>query len=230
MKNRFLPRILIILSLCVVSYIPTFAETHYKPHISIGAHGGVTMSQMSFSPSVPQTWPLGATLGVQARYAEEKLCGVLAEINFVQRGWKETFKHDESLTYSRTLNYFCLPILTHINFGSNRFRCFVNLGPEFSYMISDNISSNFDYTNPGSDFPANRRKNQMSMKVKNKFDYGITAGLGCEFWIKPRQSVYLEGRYYFGLGNIYSASKADEFGASRCMDISVTLGYNFRLK
>ncbi len=230
MKNKLLTVLITLLSFSPSINQNALAETHYKPHISIGGHGGVTLSQMSFSPSITQSWPVGLTFGAQARYAEEKLCGVIAELNFTQRGWKETFKHDATLTYARTLNYVSLPIMTHINFGTDRVRFFVNLGPEFSYMIGDNISSNFDYVNPGADFPANRRKNQMSMKVKNKFDYGITAGLGCEFWVKPRQSVYIEGRYYFGLGNIYPASKADEFSASRCTNISVSLGYNFRLK
>ena len=230
MKIKTIKGFLSVFALCGGIVLPCRAESHYKPHIAVGGHGGITLSQMSFSPSVPQTWPMGVNFGVQARYAEEKLCGVVAELNFVQRGWKETFKHDESLTYSRTLNYISLPIMTHINFGGDRVRCIINLGPEFSYMLGDAISANFDYANPGPNFPANRRRNQMTMQVKNKFDYGITAGIGCEFWIRPRQSVYIEGRYYFGLGNIYPASKSDEFSASRCMNISVNLGYNFRLK
>lgn len=205
-------------------------ETHYRSHISVGGHGGVSLSQMSFSPSVPQNWPVGITFGGQIRYAEEKLCGILAELNFVQRGWSENFKNQPELQYTRTLNYITLPIMTHINFGSDRCRVIVNLGPEFSFMLGDAISSNFDYENPGSLIPSTRRKNQMKMAIKNKFDYGITAGLGCEYWVKPRHSVYIEGRFYYGLGNIFPSSKADEFGASRCMNISVTLGYNFRLK
>lgn len=210
--------------------IPASAETHYRPHITVGVHGGVAVSQMSFSPSIPQKWPVGAIVGVQARYAEEKLFGIIAELNLVQRGWKETFKNDPSLQYSRTLNYISLPIMTHINFGSDRVRGFVNLGPEFSYMAGQTISSNFDYVNPGDLIPKTRRYHQMSMDVKNRFDYGITACLGCEMWVRPRNSVYIEARFYYGLGNIFPASKSDEFSASRCMNICATVGYNFRLK
>lgn len=206
------------------------AETHYRPHISVGAHGGLALSRMSFAPEVPQAWQMGPLVGLQVRYAEEKLVGVMAEINFVNRGWKETFEDNPELTYSRTLSYVTLPIMTHVNFGSPRAKCFFNLGPELGFMISNGIKSNFDYAEASKLLPATRRVNQMSMEIKNRFDYGITAGVGAEFYLTPRNSVYLEGRFYFGLGNIFPATKSDEFSASRTMSISVTMGYNFRLK
>lgn len=216
--------------IAIACCLATHAETHYRPHISVGVHGGMALSRMSFSPEVPQTWQPGMIGGVQIRYAEEKLVGVLAELNFVNRGWKETFEENPELKYSRTLSYITLPIMTHINFGSPRMKCFFNLGPEFGFMISNRISSNFDYKNPRPLLPSTRRYNQMSMDIKNRFDYGITAGLGGEFYLSPRNSIYLEGRFYYGLGNIYPSSKSDEFSASRTMSITVSVGYNFRLK
>ncbi len=208
------------------------AQTHYKPHLSVGFKGGMTMSEMSFSPSVKQSFNNGTTGAVTFRYTEEKLFGLIAEIGWAQRGWKEKFE-DSPCQYSRSLTYLKLPLLTHIYFGSPRFKCFVNLGPEFDFMISENISSNFDYRDPlkAEGFPSEARMTQqMAMDIKNKFDYGITGGVGIEFYLTPRNSVTLEGRYYFGLGNIFPAAKADTFSASRNTSIEITLGYNFRLK
>lgn len=212
--------------------ITASAETHYKPHISIGGRAGMSMGRMSFTPSVKQSWLNGSAGALTFRYTEEKLFGIIGELGWTQRGWKENFE-GEPFSYSRTLTYLQLPIMTHIYFGSRRFKCFVNLGPEFSYMIADNISADFDYRNPSSveGFPVkNRMTDQMSMDIKNKFDYGITAGIGLEYYVRPRHSVTLEGRFYYGLGNIYSATKADVFSASRSMSIEVTLGYNFRIR
>ena len=31
-------------------------QTHYKPHLSVGFKAGMTMSEMSFSPSVPDLY------------------------------------------------------------------------------------------------------------------------------------------------------------------------------
>lgn len=212
------------------------AETHYKAHVSVGAHGGMALSRVSFSPSVPQRWASGATAGVSVRYAEEKLVGIVAELNLTQRGWSENYDVNEvksPLRYTRTASYLALPVMTHINFGSSRCRAFFNLGPEIAYMLSQSTSANYDYTNPtaAAGWPDRERMTQqLTMPIHNRFDYGICAGAGVEYWVAPRHSIYLEGRFYYGLGNIYPAAKADVFSASRNMTIAVTLGYNFRIK
>lgn len=225
-------RNLIILALSALFSLAAHGEAHYKPHISVGVHGGMDLGRISFSPSVEQNWAPGITGGLSVRYAEEKLVGILAEVNLMQGGWKELFENSP-LSYERKLTYLSLPIMTHIYFGPPRFKCFFNLGPQIGYMIGEKINSNFDYLNPTSspDWDNEpRMTEQMGMKVKTKFDYGICAGFGCEFWLQPRHSIYVEGRFYYGLGNIFSATKADTFSASRNMTIAVTLGYNFRLR
>lgn len=212
---------------------PIFAQTEvrYRSHVTVGGHAGMTMSQMSFSPTITQKWHQGMQMGVSVRYQEEKIFGLIGELNFVQRGWNEDFRNNPELSYKRTLNYITLPILTHICFGGKRFKGFVNLGPEFAYMLGDNISANFDYNNPTeAGIPANRQTEQLWSDVTGHFDYGITAGLGAEFWVKPRHSITFEVRFYYGLGNIFPSARADTFSASRTMSLGATFGYNFRLK
>lgn len=207
------------------------AETHYQPRISIGARAGASMSTMTFSPTVKDGWMWGSTGAFTFRYTEEKLFGLVAELGWVQRGWTEDFE-GAPFEYTRTLTYMQLPVMTHIYFGSKRFKAFINLGPQVSYLLADNISANFDYRHPASvaDFPSrNRQTEQMAMAVSNKFDYGICGSLGGEFYVRPRHSVLLEARYYFGLGNIFPSKKADTFDASRSMTVEFTLGYFFRL-
>lgn len=223
----------ILAAIAAVMLFPAIsqAETHYKPHIAIGARGGISMSQISFSPSVKQSWNMGSTGAITIRYTEEKIFGLIAELGWVQRGWKENYELNP-FSYNRTLTYINLPVLTHIYFGSRRFKGFVNLGPQVSYMIGDKISADFDYENIATvpNYPANRRYEQLNMPIKSKFDYGICASLGMEFYVQPRHSLVLEARYYYGLGNIFSAKKADVFSASRPMSLEITVGYNFRLR
>lgn len=211
--------------------LPGKADTHYKPHMWIGGHAGATMSQMSFSPGVKQSMTQGLTMGAAFTYAEERHVGLRAEINMVQRGWKENYE-ELPLEYSRHFTYVSLPIMTHIFFGGRKAKFFANLGPEISYMIGKSISSNFDYTDISTvpDYPLPRRTEQLTMDIKNKIDYGITAGIGGEFRINRRHAIQLEARYYFGIGNVFPSKRTDVFHASRCMDIAVTLGYMFRLK
>lgn len=222
--------------LTLVAAVGATAQTHYNSHIWLGARGGVTLSRMDISPSITQTMKTGTTGAVTFRYAEEKLFGLVAELGFVQRGWKEQFNTPEEtspLQYSRTLTYVNLPVMTQIIFGTNRFKGFVNLGPEVSYLVSEGTTANFDYRNPtaAEGWPKRPRQYEhLAMAVHNKFDYGITGGAGIEVYVAPRHSLTLEARYYFGLGNIFHSSKADVYSASRCTSIEVTLGYNFRLK
>lgn len=226
---RRLLALIVIFAACVAGAL---AETHYKPHISVGGRAGATLSQMSFSPSVKQKWATGTTGAVTFRYTEEKLFGLIAELGWVQRGWAEDFELSP-LRYSRSLTYIQLPVLTHIYFGTDRFRAFFNLGPQIDFLIGQHISANFDYHKPLEDprFPSRKRQTeQLWADATNHFDYGICASAGMEFYIHPRHSILLEGRFYYGLGNIFPSSKADTFGASRCMSIELTLGYNFRLR
>jgi len=213
--------------------MPLKAQTLYKPHFHIGGHAGISMSQQSFNPSIEQKFKQGITMGVAAMWAEERHVGIRAELNFTQRGWKEDFTETPQFSYSHTLTYIEMPIMTHIFFGGRKVKGFFNLGPQLCYMIGDKTDANFD---TGSislipDFPVqNRTVEQMSMPVTTRFDYGICGGAGIEFIIKRKHSITLEGRYYYGLGNIFPSSKKDYFNASRGNAITVTLGYMFRLK
>ena len=59
------------------------------------------------------------------------------------------------------------------------------------------------------------------MPVSRKFDYGIQAGLGYEFKFGRKVSLQLQGRYYYGLANIWPDSKADEFEQSSNQSIQI---------
>lgn len=207
------------------------AQTHYSSNVAVGLRGGAEMSYVFFSPSVPQSWPVGGTAGVMVRYIEENHFGLIAEINWTQRGWSEDFE-GAPYRYRRTLNYLEIPVLAHIYFG-RRGRFFINAGPEVSYMFSESTSANFDpsdmATLPG--FPIKNRTNeQMNIAVSNRVDYGITAGLGGEFSINRRNSLSLEARVYYGIGNIMPSKRADVFSVSNQLSVSLTAGYWFRVK
>ncbi len=176
----------------------------------------------------------GKTVAFTARYIEEKIFGLIGELVVTQRGWREDFGDDyrDQFHYDRTLTYIELPVMTHIFFGSRKVKGFFNAGPSIAFMIGDKIKADFDYTDPENvkGFPYRyRRTEQLSMDINSRFDYGIQAGAGVEMFF-GRHSVYLEGRYYYGLGSIFPSHKSDTFTASRGTSIIVSLGYYFRVK
>lgn len=232
--SRFnLPFGLILFLLSTLCGTIAQAQTLYRSHVHVGAHAGAALGQQSFNPSIEQKFHQGMTAGVSFRYAEERHVGLLAELNLTQRGWKEDFTETPQFEYAHTLTYIELPIMTHIFFGGRKVKGFFNLGPQLSYMVGNSVKANFDYHDIKSipDFPTrNRTTEQMSMDVSNRFDYGICGGAGIELIIKRHHSIMLEGRYYYGLANIFPATKKDYFNASRGSAITVTLGYMFRIK
>ena len=201
-------------------------------NFSIGAKGGMSLSRVNFQSSVPQQMIPGMVLGGTFRYIEEKHFGIIAEFNLEQRGWKEDFKPLEGYSFKRQFTYLQLPLLTHIYFGSDKVRFFVNAGPEIGIMIGEKTSGNFDYAHAdeNEDFQNSFRKiEQFTLPVDRKFDYGISAGLGMEVNVAPRHAINLEGRFYYGLNDVFSNRKSDPFQGSSSMSIMITLGYNIRL-
>lgn len=207
------------------------AQTHYNSNVAIGIRGGMSMSEVFFNPSVSQSFKPGMTAGVMVRYVEENHFGLIAELNFVQRGWSENFE-DAPYRYSRTLNYVELPVMAHIFFGK-RGRFFFNAGPQVAMFLGESTNADFDPKQMASlpDFPYNNRMNeQMLMDATQKIDYGISAGLGGEFNLNKRNSLSIEVRFYYGLGNVFPSKRTDTYNASNQMTLSATIGYWFRIK
>ena len=208
------------------------SQTHYEGNIAVGGKAGATLSLMQFNPTVPQTMLPGFMFGATFRYMEERHFGLIAELNVEQRGWKEKFEGYD-YAYQRRLTYLQLPLLTHIYFGSNKFHGFFNAGPEVGLMIASSTSANFDYEHIAgiAGFPiTNRSVEQFTLDVHNRFDYGLSAGLGIEMIARNKSSFTLEGRFYYGLGDVFRNRKKDTFSGSSGMSIMVTLGYMYRVK
>lgn len=189
------------------------------------------MSEVFFNPSINQKFNRGMTGGVMVRYIEEDHFGLIAEFNFVQRGWSEDFE-EHPFNYSRTINYLELPVMAHIFFG-RRGRFFFNAGPQVGIFLGESEKCNFNPAEMATieGFPnINRMNEQMVTKTVQKYDYGISAGLGGEFNISKKNSLSIEARFYFGLGNIFPSKRVDTFNASNQMTLSATIGYWFRIK
>lgn len=218
------------LFLIMAGIINSYAQTHYNSNVSIGVKGGADLSRMFFNPSVKQGFKPGAMVGVMFRYIEESHFGIVAELNFIQRGWKENFE-GEPFSYERTMNYLQLPILAHIYFG-RRGRFFANIGPEIGVRLSDSYKADFNVTQAPdiTGFPKYHETQQYTEPVKQRVDYGISAGLGGEFSINRRNALNMEVRFYYGLGNLFSSARKDYFNASNSMALEFTLGYWFRIK
>lgn len=224
-------RYLFLIFIMVAFFGSSRAQTHFDSRVDLGARGGVTFSTVMFKPSITGKFGMGYTGGLTFRYTEENHFGLIAEVNLVQRGWAEKF---EKLPYSyqRILNYVEVPVMSHIYFGT-RGKFFINAGPEIAYFLGDRIKSNFDYHDVSGleGFnDKNRRTEQLTMDVSQKLDFGIVAGLGGEFSLNRRNSLSVEARLYYGIGNVMPSGRQDTFSISNQLSVAVTAGYWFRIK
>lgn len=229
--NNGMKRLLILILIIIIVSSTALAQTHFDSKIDIGARGGVTFSSVMFKPSIMGKFGLGYTAGFTFRYSEENHFGLIAEVNLVQRGWAEKFEN-LPYKYQRILNYVEVPVMSHIYFG-RRGKFFFNAGPEIAYYLGDKINSNFDIYDTGNLTGFNdkkRRVEQLTMNVSQKLDFGIVAGLGGEFSINRKNSLALEARVYYGIGNVMPSGRQETFSVSNQLSIGVTAGYWFRIK
>ena len=203
----------------------------FKSQFTIGVGGGPVFSSLDFDPTIPQTSNQAFSACVAVKFISEKHLGLLAELNYTQRGWIEDFSElpkNPDHSYSRTLNYIELPLMTHIYFG-NKVKFILNLGPQISYMFSDKSSMNdalSSYLDEQREKDPDAPIGLQYENLDSKFDYGLLGGAGIAF-DTAAGSFNLEGRYYFGLGDSFdnSRSRAGNFSRSSHSYFSGKLTY-----
>ena len=233
---------------CFVAFLPFMAKAQvgeYRTDFAVGVNGGYMLSKVSFTPDVPQNMLGGMTAGMTFRYNCEKyfksLCAIVAEVNIAQTGWKEKIEGmenqplyyaddpDNALHYERKITYLQIPIFARLGWGRERkgLQGFFQVGPQIAFMLSEKTTTNLVPGYAPTEARASNIVNQETMPVEKKFDYGIAGGAGIEFSMPKVGHFLLEGRYYYGLGNIFGNSKSDYFGKSNFGQIVIKATYLF---
>ena len=233
----------VALSVCSLTTVQAQIGEH-RSDFAIGANGGYVLSKVGFTPTVQQKQHGGITGGVSLRYVCEKyfktICSVYAEVNYAKVGWTEDILDiennavlisgtGEALKYQRDITYIQIPVFAHLAWGREErgFNFFVNLGPQIGIYLIESTTTHFDETTQTENDRVSNITAQYDMPVEKKLDYGIAAGAGMEYSIPKVGHFLLEGRYYYGLGNIYGSSKKDYFGKSNFGQIVVKASYLF---
>ena len=234
--------------LILFTFLPllSFAQVgEYRSEFAVGVNGGYMFSNVGFQPSVPQKMLGGFTGGITLRYTCEKyfksVCAIVAEVNIAQTGWKEKildlknepvyYEDDPSnaLHYERHATYLQIPLMARLGWGRERkgVQGFIQIGPQIGIFMNESTSTNYIKGKATVTERASNIVAQDSMAIEKKFDYGITGGAGIEFSIPKVGHFLLEGRYYYGLGNLYGNSKSDYFGKSNYGQIVIKATYLF---
>ncbi len=217
------------LFLCLAAW----AQPKVPREFQFGAIGGANMSNYTLNPSVTQNKSLGYTAGLGVRYIEEKYFGLQCELLLSRRGIKDRYDSYPQYSYERQLTYIELPAMAHVYFNiKKRSEVALDLGLKMGYYLWDKDNSNLD---AGFDAIAAASQHGYAhhyIPVSQKVDYGIQAGLGYEFKFNRELSLQVQGRYYFGLGDIFPNTKADIFETSsnQSVQIVMALWFHHRIK
>ena len=216
----------------------------HRDEFAVGVSGGYIMSSINFQPEVTQRQLGGMIGGVTFRYTTEKyfssVCAIVGEVNYAQIGWKQKILdlQDQpvinSVTgmaeeYQRRINYIQVPILARLGWGRERkgMQFFFQAGPQIGFFLNEKTEANYDLSQRNLSDRTSKVVNQETMPVENKFDYGITGGIGLEYSHPVIGHFMVEARYYYGLGNIYGNTKRDYFGRSNFSNIVIKMSYLF---
>jgi len=239
---------LIFLILLIALSSSLFAQRpeRFRNDFYVGFGGGMHSSMVDFVPQVLQNQRLGIHGGVAAKFVSTELtdrgnvlAGIIAELNFSQRGWIEDFDYERhpDFTFNRTLNYIDFPFMTHINAGRGNVRFIFNAGPQISFLLGDNVSMSStlaEYLADNTHITDRRtlvyRLRYQSSAPLTRIDYGLIGGMGMQ--IRTAGGHFdIEGRYYFGLGDIFESRRSRNafFSRSAHRVIQVRVTYYMRM-
>lgn len=151
----------------------------------------------------------GFTMGVPVQYDFTDWFGLRAELAYVAKGQSVHRTHSfERLKSDIRNHYLQIPVMANFSFGGTRLRGFVNAGAYVGAWLAsiekginvnvfghltdaELLNENTTYISDGKlDFDARR---------DNRFEAGLTGGLGIRYLLLPRMEVSLEGRCYYAL-------------------------------
>lgn len=189
-----------------------FAQPRMRvPEYWVGVHGGVSAGTVLFRPAAADMSPitnacvLGGNGGIVFRFAGHKYCHFQMELNYMHRGWA-TYNETDGHIY-RNLHYVELPILMHLNFGSEVCRWIFNLGPQIGYCVWDESKS-----------------------IDHPFDWGLAVGTGLYVRTKKAGVYELEARFDFSFGGVLGTSVTDRYNMASPMDLSINFGWYWPIK
>lgn len=151
---------------------------------------------------------MGFSAGIFIQYNAKKIFSLKLAPSFERKGYWDV----EHLN----LNYFVVPLLLRGEIGS-KIKGFLDVGPYCGYLMEAYLTADYleDYN---------------YMENLNRFDAGISAGLGINIPIEQIFSISIELRNNFGLYQIVKKEESEDHGwewKTYSTNLLLSFSYNF---
>lgn len=211
--------------LCLINSA-TAQTSKQSLRVQVGVAGGVSANKVLFNPAVDQKLLLAPSSGLIVRVNEESTgtlkVGLQAEASYICLGWEEKFDEKPDNAYRRTFDCVTIPLLTHIKIRQRGLYAFLNLGPQFGFIIAEKT------VKQGSDFTELQQR-RYAQGLHGRFEWGLAGGPGFGFDAGRLGAFELEGRLYYGFHDLLNNRQQDPHGRSSNLTLGVKLNYLFGL-
>lgn len=211
--------------LCLINSATT-QTSKQSLRVQVGVAGGVSANKVLFNPAVDQKLLLAPSSGLIVRVNEESTgtlkVGLQAEASYIRLGWEEKFDEKPDNAYRRTFDCVTIPLLTHIKIRQRGLYAFLNLGPQFGFIIAEKT------VKQGSDFTELQQR-RYAQGLHGRFEWGLAGGPGFGFDAGRLGAFELEGRLYYGFHDLLNNRQQDPHGRSSNLTLGVKLNYLFGL-
>jgi hypothetical protein len=200
-----------------------------KAQLSLGAKGGGTLNTVSGNTptGTEKNMTFGYQFGAAVNYGFNQTFSLQPEVVFNQKGGKTASTATSDYT-QMSANYLEIPVLAKAQFGGEKFKGFVVLGPYAGYWAGGRNKTSVLGTESKESIDFDNDIDDDGYK-QNRIDLGINGGLGMQYAI-GRGNIFLDARYGFGLfdTNKYK-TEPDGYKSQSNRSVEVSLGYMFRL-
>lgn len=212
----------ILVSTLILCMMAGVIHAQEKDDFQFGIRMGAQFSKLKGEGNSPKTTfeskhskaLIGPAFGFIFEIPVNAYFEIRPELNFGSQG--QRFKNGNSV-YSKWMGYVQVPVLLRGQYGNDKVRGFLQVGPQIGYgtFILDRFRS-------GSDI---KDKNSYSFKDQSAkpFDAGIAIGVGAEF--PAAKGMEVEARYYGGFTDI-NDSPITTF-KTRNQSVHLTVAFKF---
>ncbi|WP_298224929.1 porin family protein [Flavobacterium sp.] len=208
----------------------SFAQHRQK----FGINTGVTYSAFRNMdvPNVDYGYETGILVGLSYEYYLSENLSIKTNLSYDKKSSKgsthtvvQEFPDpaftEADINFKFHYNYLTLPVLLKYEF-KNTHGFFINGGPFFGYLLDS------EFEGSASDGITSQNYTESTTDYNNKFDFGITSGIGKVFQLKNKSSIVVEFRNNLGL---FQTNKNNTFNNNtvRSNSYNLLVGWSYDL-
>ncbi|MBI1286011.1 MAG: outer membrane beta-barrel protein [Flavobacteriales bacterium] len=195
----------------------------------VGVKGGATLNSFSgkAATGTDKKMAFGYGFGALVNIGFNRTFSLQPEVDFIRKGGKTVSKNTSDYTQVAA-NYLEVPILAKAQFGGEKFKGFVVLGPYAGYWIGGKTKSSTLGTESNESIKFDNDISDDGYR-QNRIDFGLDGGVGMQYAF-GRSMLILDARYGFGLSDMNRyKTEPDGYKKQSNRSMQLSLGYAFRL-